>query len=38
MYLNLGSVDILIISDEQVIQPGMQVGCLLEFGKLLCIF
>ena len=29
---------ILSISDEQVSQPDMQVGCLSGLGKLLCIF
>ena len=29
--------DILSISAEHVSQPDMQVGCLLGFGKLLCI-
>ena len=38
IYLNLWSVDILSISDEQVSQPDMQIGCLLGLGKLLCIF
>ena len=33
IYLNLWSVDILNISDEQVNQPDMQVGCLLGSGS-----
>ena len=40
MYLNLWSVNILNISDEQESQPDrpMQVGCLLRFRNVLCIF
>ena len=34
IYFNLWSVDILGLLS----QPDMQVGCLLGFGKLLCIF
>ena len=34
--LNLWSVDMLSMSDEQVSQP--EVGSLLWFGKLLCIY
>ena len=37
IYFNLWKVDILRILAGQASQPDMQVGCLLGFGKLLCI-
>ena len=38
MYWNVWSEDILSISDEQLSQPDMQIGCRLGFGKLLFLF